>query len=131
MVDFKLVISNPSNGRTVQKDLKDPQSDFLMGKKIGDKVSGDNLGFSGYEFQVTGGSDFCGFPMRKGVSGKRAKILTRFGLGVRKGMDEGKRVKKTVCGESIHDKIVQVNLKVLKMGSEDMFPEKAPEEKKE
>ena len=117
MASFKLVIGT-KEGFCVQRDLPDPAATELVGKKIGDKVVGDSIGFPGYEFEVTGGSDYCGFPMRKDVLGAgRKKILTVKGVGVHM-IAKGIRSKKTVCGGTIHAKISQVNLKVLKEGAE-------------
>ena len=31
-------------------------------------------GIDGYEFLITGGTDYCGFPMRRGILGIRKKI---------------------------------------------------------
>lgn len=138
MVNFKLVISEPK-GKTVQKEVKDNDGNYFLNKKVGDKVDGSSFGFSGFEFAITGGSDNCGFPMRKGVPGtKRRKILTLKSVGfsgIAKGRTKrkkknrptrsGLRRKKSVCGEIIHEKISQINLKVLKAGKENIFPEKA------
>ena len=138
MVDFKLVISDGKSGKTVQREVKDTDGSYFLNKKIGDKVDGNSFGLSGYEFEVTGGSDYCGFPMRKGISGiKRKKILTLKSLGFKgaakgrtkkkkkqKPKRKGLRRKKTVCGEVIHEKISQINLKVLKVGKEGLFEAK-------
>ncbi len=83
-------------------------------------MNGDSIGFVDYEFVVTGGSDYCGFPMRKDVEGyARKRILSIQGVGVRK-KGKGTRIKKTVCGNTIHPKIAQVNLKVQKEGKEQL-----------
>lgn len=121
MVSFKIVFGL-KDGRCVQKELQEPASKAILGKQIGDKISGDVLGFAGYEFEITGGSDFCGFPMRKDLTGfGRKKILTVQGVGVKKSAN-GIRQKKTVCGNTIHPKIAQVNMKILKEGKEPLVP---------
>ncbi|MBW2963514.1 hypothetical protein KY306_01940, partial [Candidatus Woesearchaeota archaeon] len=85
------------------------------------------------EFEITGGSDFAGFPMKKGVKGfGRKKVLLSKGVGFSgktrwKKKKKGLRVKKTVCGETIYPKITQINLKILKEGSE-ALGEEAPKE---
>tara|TARA_Y100000296_G_scaffold76626_1_gene97410 strand:- start:82 stop:696 length:615 start_codon:yes stop_codon:yes gene_type:complete len=141
VTDFKLVISDGKSGKTVQREVKDSDGSYFLHKKIGDKVDGNSFGLSGYEFEVTGGSDYCGFPMRKGISGiKRKKILTLKSLGFKGGAKgrtkkkkkqkpkrKGLRRKKTVCGEVIHEKISQINLKVLKVGKEGLFEAKPAE----
>ncbi len=129
MPEFKLNIGDPKTARCKQVALTAEQSAFLIGKKIGDKVSGEPLGFPGYEFEITGGSDYCGFPMKKGVSGTRKKILIEKGVGIRK-TKKGTKFRKTVCGETIHDKIVQVNVKIIKHGSKPIIEEPKPAEEK-
>lgn len=129
MPGMKLVFGL-KDGRSVQKELSEEASRTLWGKKIGDKISGDGLGFAGYEFEITGGSDYCGFPMRRDVAGPvRKRILAVKGVGLKK-IAKGIRVRKTVCGNTIHPKIVQVNMRVLKEGKEPLAP-KAEGEKAE
>jgi len=129
MVDFKIVIADPKTGKCYQKELKDPDSKQLFGKKMGDSVKGELVGMEGYEFQITGGSDYCGFPMRMDIIGTvRKQILAGKGVGI-KGLDKGERIRKTVAGNTIFDKTSQINLKVTKYGKQ---PLEAPvEEKKE
>ena len=73
-MDVKVVIGT-KDGKSYQQELKGAQGDVLHNKKIGDTVSGDAMGFSGYEFLITGGSDKCGFPMRKGIQEARKGVL--------------------------------------------------------
>ncbi len=127
MASFRLVIGT-KEGKCIQKNVQPPNADLLLGKKIGDKVVGDELGFNGYEFVITGGSDNCGFPMRRDVTGvSRKKILSvagtiglsgwykkkKYGKFVNKKIGSGVRLRKTVCGNTIHEKITQVNVKML------------------
>ncbi|MBI4980181.1 30S ribosomal protein S6e [Candidatus Woesearchaeota archaeon] len=139
MAEFKLVIGT-KDGKSYQKDVKGAEADALHNLKIGDKVSGEGLGFPGYEFLITGGSDKCGFPMRKGVQFARKKILTLKGVGFagknRTGTKQAGLLKKrTVCGDRISKIMVQVNLKVIKEGPQkfggDAPAEGAKEEKEE
>ncbi len=130
MAEFKLVIGTKS-GKCVQREAKEDAAKPLIGKKIGDKISGDALGLAGYEFEVTGGSDYCGFPMRKDVQGTaRKRILAISGVGLKK-KAKGVRQRKTVCGNTIHAKISQVNLKVLKEGAEKLDAAKKEDAPKE
>jgi small subunit ribosomal protein S6e len=131
MVDFKMVLSEPKTGLTLQREVKDPSSQRFIGLKIGDTFKGDLIGLAGYEFQITGGSDFCGFPMRKDISGVgRKRILAVEGTGVKK-LAKGIKQRKTVCGNTIHAKISQINAKMTKEGAEKIFVPKPKEEKKE
>jgi len=133
MAEFKLVL-NTKDGKSFQKQASGKEAENLLGKNIGDKISGDKIGFAGYEFEITGGSDFAGFPMRKGVKGfGRKKILLGKGTGFSglsrwKKKKKGIRQKKSVCGETIYPKITQVNMKILKQGSAPL-KEKAEEAK--
>lgn len=125
MAEFKLVLGL-KDGKSVQRVLQEPDANALIGKKIGDKVSGDKIGLAGYELVISGGSDYCGFPMRKDLPGSgRKKILITRGVGMRK-KGKGLRKRVTVCGNTIHDKISQVNLKVVKQGKAKL--ETAPKE---
>lgn len=124
MVEFKLVLST-KDGKSYQKELKSPEADVLLLKKIGDSISGDSLGFAGYEFELRGGSDASGFPMRSDVIGvARRRILATKGLGVHIAR-EGQRVRKTVAGNAVGNHIAQINLKVIKAGKEPLAPAEA------
>lgn len=123
MVEFKVVISDPKTGLSVQKEVKEPAAKAFLGLKMGDTLKGEIIDLQGYDFEITGGSDFCGFPMRKDVMGVgRKKILAYVGVGVRKQV-KGMLQRKTVCGNTVHAKIAQINLKANKIGSADIFTE--------
>jgi small subunit ribosomal protein S6e len=130
MTEFKLVLGT-KDGKSHQKEIKSPEADVLMGKKVGEKVQGDSIGFSGYEFELTGGSDKVGFPMRSDVPGtQRKRIFTNKSLGTkinRKGM----KVRKMVAGNTVSEDINQINLKVTKEGSAPLTPPEAPAEGEE
>jgi small subunit ribosomal protein S6e len=130
MADFKLVIANPKTGKCVQKEIKAPDSNYLIGKKIGDSLDGNHIGLKGYEFLVTGGSDYCGFPMRSDVKVQRKRILTVEGIGIKK-VAKGIKQRKTVCGNAINEKTVQINLKITKEGETPLFTEAKKEESPE
>lgn len=113
MVEVKYVVNDSKTGKTYQKAIED---DNLVGKKIGDKVSGEFLGLEGYEFEIRGGSDFAGFPLRKDIEGPvRKRILAGTGVGITVNRP-GMKIRKTVCGNTITVKTAQVNLKVVKYG---------------
>ena len=130
MVNFKLCISDPSSGKTFQRDVKDAQAKAFLGLNIGESVKGDSFDFSGYEFAITGGSDYCGFPMRKGILGLRKKIAIYGGVGFRGGAKGIKR-RKTVCGHKIYEKTSQINLKVTKHGQKKLAEIFGVDDKKE
>lgn len=135
MASFKLCISDPSTGKTFQKEVKDNAARPLIGLNIGETLKGDAIEINGYELQITGGSDYCGFPMRKGILGMRKKIAIYGGVGFR-GDAKGIKRRKTVVGHKIHERISQVNLKVVKQGSKKLaeifgVPEETKKEEKE
>lgn len=135
MAQFKLCIGNPKTGKCYQKEVKDDEAQGFLGLNVGEKVTGEAFGMRGYEFLITGGSDYCGFPMRHGILGIRKKIYSTGGVGF-PGLKKGEKIRKTVCGHKIHEKITQINLKVLKEGAkkiEEIMPagekkEEAPKE---
>lgn len=136
---FKLVISDPKTGKSYQKEFD--QAGLLVGKKLGETVNGEAFGLSGYELQITGGSDKIGTPMRKDVDGaaSRRLLLTK-GVGYRARVKvkkdgknwhiragKGARRKKRVRGNTISAELIQINLKVTKQGTaalEQIFPKK-------
>ncbi|MBI2137969.1 30S ribosomal protein S6e [Candidatus Woesearchaeota archaeon] len=133
MASFKVCIADPKTGKTFQKEIKDQEAQGFIGMNIGEEVKGDGFGLEGYSLAITGGSDFCGFPMRKGILGIRKKITSIGGVGFRS-IKKGTKLRKTVCGHKINDKISQINLKIAAAGQkplEELFPQKPKEEKAE
>lgn len=133
MAEIKVVLSNPKTGKSYQKVLKDEDSKRVMGLKIGDTVKGEMMNLTGYEFEITGGSDFAGFPMRADVPGfGRKKILATHGIGIKKKRKwAGVRRKKNVAGNLIYEKTAQINMKVIKEGKMPLGEEKAEEPKED
>jgi small subunit ribosomal protein S6e len=141
MVDIKLVIGNPKSGKSFQQEIKDDISKQFMGKKIGDKINGELLDYTGYEFEITGGSDSSGFPMRRDVIGTmRKKILAIQGVGLKRKVSitkkgklkhYGARQRKTVAGNTVGTATAQINIKITKEGPNKIGPEDKVEEKKE
>ena len=120
---YKLVIGNKGKAWKVELD-----SEVLAGKSLGDKVDGKDLKaeLEGYEIEITGGTDTAGFPLKSDVEGigLRRVLLTK-GWGMRDSR-KGVRIRKTVRGKTISEKVTQVNLKVVKEGKKklsDIFPE--------
>ncbi|MCD6522916.1 MAG: 30S ribosomal protein S6e [Candidatus Diapherotrites archaeon] len=130
---MKIVVSNPEDGKSYQKELEKAQEKTLYGKRIGDKISGDTIGLTGYELVITGGSDKQGFPMRADLHGTaRKKVLLSKGPGFHP-KRKGERRRKSVRGNTISEEIAQVNMKVSKKGKEPLEKlfGKGEEEKKE
>lgn len=130
MADLRIVISDPKTGKSVQREIKEEGVKPFSGLKIGDKVRGELLDLTGYEFTLTGGSDDSGFPMRRDVQGTGKKmIFVSTGVGL-KNLKGGQRIRKTVAGNTVSGNTAQINLKIEKAGKEDLFPkaEEAPKE---
>lgn len=127
-MEIKVNIGDPKAGKTFQRTIADDDSKIFFGKKVGDKLKGELLQLPGYEFSIVGGSDYCGFPMRKDVEGTlRKRILIVSGIGLRKNR-EGRRVRKTVAGNTVFARTAQLNLKVIKHGAEPLGGAEAPAE---
>jgi len=116
MAEYKLNIGDPKTGKCYKATVVGNETKDLLGAKIGHTIKGDKFGFAGYEFELTGGSDTSGFPMRKDVRGSgRKRVLIASGVGTRHNR-AGMRLRRTVVGCTVGQKTVQINLKVLKYG---------------
>ena len=138
---FKINIGDKS-GKTYKLES---EAEFLIDKKLHDTFQGKELKeeLDGYEFEIAGASDKSGFTSMKEVEGLGLKrILITYGKAMkRKPKKEGKkkqsnhkpkglRLRKTVRGNMISDKITQINLKILKYGKkslEEVFNPKTEE----
>ncbi len=120
---MKIVIGYKGKSKTVEvQDMKP-----LLGLKIGDSFKGEVIDLSGYEFEITGGSDNAGFAMRRDVEGtSRRKILSVQGVGLKK-KAKGLKKRKTVAGNTVYQGTAAVNVKVLKEGKTPLFEEKVEE----
>ncbi|MAG38934.1 30S ribosomal protein S6e [Candidatus Woesearchaeota archaeon] len=130
-MEFKVSIGDPKSGKTFKKDFSGDEAKEFLRRKIGDKINGNKIGLNGYEFEITGGSDASGFPMRKDVSGTaRKKILIYSGVGTRH-KRKGTRLRRRVAGNTIISKTSQINMKVLKHGKDSLGDVKPESEAKE
>ena len=130
-MDIKAVISH--KGKSIQKEIKEADAKRFIGKKIGESVKGELLDLTGYEFTITGGSDYAGFPMRQDLPGVgRKRILAVGGIGIHNN-EKGVKRRKAVAGNQIYAQTAQINLKVTKEGKDSIFPvtEAKEEPKKE
>ena len=123
MAEFKLVIGDSKTKRAFKAELKSPDADQLLGKKIGDVFRGELIGLTGFEFQITGGTDKAGFAMYKNLDGiGRRRLLLKCppSYHVPKKF-KGKQEKKTVRANTIANDVVQVNCKITKWGETDLM----------
>lgn len=120
---FKFIIGDKGKAWRMERD-----AEFLVGKSIGDIVEGKEFGadLEGYQLEMSGGSDISGFPLSKDAGGIGLKrVLLSKGWGMKDTRD-GVRLRKTVRGKVISEKVVQINMKVLKHGKkklEEVFPD--------
>ncbi len=113
MVECRIIVNDPKTGKSYQKAFPEGA---LTGKKIGNKVAGEILGFEDYEFEITGGSDSSGFPMLKNIEGQgKKKVLFSKGPGAHI-TQKGLVLRKTAHGNTISNTAAQVNLKIVKQG---------------
>ncbi len=92
-----------------QISIVDPDTDQLIGLKIGDTFDGALVGLSGYKLKIRGGSDSSGFPMIPSIPGpgkKRVLLSQPPGFHPR---EKGERRRKTVRGNTIGPETVQIN----------------------
>lgn len=136
-----LKINIADKGKTWKIEL---EGEALFGKSIGEKIEGKQLKqeLEGYEFEITGGSDMAGFPMYKNLESIGLKrVLFSKGWGMHKRPRKNKKVevptargirlKKTVRGKIISDKVVQLNIKTIKHGKKhlaEIFPDQNKKE---
>ena len=113
-MELKVTINDTKTGKSYKKELNDGQ--FLIHKKIGDKIDGSSLGMNGFELVISGGSDAQGFPMRNDISGSsRKRPLVISGVGFKR-KEKGSKQRKTVVGNTISESTRQVNLRVHSYG---------------
>lgn len=119
----KYIISEKGKAWRIERE-----DEALVGKSVGDIFNGKELlaELDGYELKITGGSDLSGFPLSDSAEGIGLKrVLLKRGWGMHDNR-EGVRLRKTVRGKVISNKIVQININVVKAGSKklaEIFPE--------
>ncbi len=120
MADFNIVLSEPKTGASYKIEATSAITGALMGKSIGDEISGDVFGFRGYTIQITGATDKTGIPARKDLPGVgRRKLLLSKGVGF-KPTYGGQRVRKSIRGAEINSDFVQINAKVVTYGEKEL-----------
>jgi small subunit ribosomal protein S6e len=122
---YKLNISggNEGPGKGLSKIIEIDDKRFRFeGMGIGDIIKGGLVGFPNYEFEIRGGSDASGFPMRKDVHGpvKKRILVSKRGSGY-KPKRKGQKKRRTVRGNEITHDMTLINLKVVKYGESELF----------
>jgi len=127
-MEIKVNIGDPKSGKTFHRTIAEDDSKTFFGKRIGDTLKGELINAPGYEFTITGGSDYCGFPMRRDVDGTlRKRILLASGIGLRT-QRQGCRIRKNVAANTVYARTAQLNLRVSKHGHESLGPAPAAEQ---
>ncbi|KAB2942710.1 MAG: 30S ribosomal protein S6e [Candidatus Methanoperedens sp.] len=133
MADFRVTISDSKSKLAYQVAVTGPAANKIIGKKIGDVVSGDIANMAGYTLKVTGGTDKDGFAMRGDLPGPaRRKILVAGGVGYIPKAD-GVKKRKSMRGNEISSEISQINTVILEYGQKplnEIFVKKEGEEAK-
>lgn len=112
----KVILSDPKTGKSYSIELEADKAK-IIGTRIGKEVDGASIGLTGYKIQITGGSDKDGFPMRFDVPGRgRKKALLGDGPCY-KPKSKGIKQRKTVRGNVLTKDIVQINAKIVKVGT--------------
>lgn len=121
--------TGPGKGLTKLVEIDEKRFRF-EGMKIGDTINGGLIGFPNFEFQITGGSDSSGFPMRKDVHGpvKKKILVAKRGIGYNP-IRKGQKKRKTVRGNEVTYDMTLINLLVVKYGDAELFKAKEDEDK--
>lgn len=118
MADFQVSVADPDDGATYQFEVEGQDANRFIGREIGETVDGSAVGLTGYELEITGGSDTTGRPMRGDVRGPSLKaILLTGGTGFNPTVD-GERRRVTVRGREVSDETRQINAKVVSRGDQ-------------
>ena len=113
MAEFKIVVSDPKIGKSINKEIKDKSAQTLLGMKIGQEIDATIVDIVG-TLKITGGSDKVGFPLRADVHGSaKNNILLTAGVGFRS-KGKGMQKRKIVRGSMISDETYQINTILVK-----------------
>ena len=122
LAKFKLIVSDPANGKSSASELEGARAQALIGRSLGETIDGSPLGIAQSRLRITGGCDKNGIPMRADVHGGVKKyIVLSTGPGF-KPTRNGERRRKLVRGRTITDETYQINFALTK--------ETAPEPKR-
>jgi small subunit ribosomal protein S6e len=117
MADFQVIVGD-DDGATYSFEVDGQDANRFIGRSIGETVEGGAVGLSGYEIEITGGSDTAGRPMHESVSGSRTKtMLSTGGVGFEPTV-EGERKRITVRGAEVSEETRQINAKIASRGEE-------------
>jgi len=123
LAKFKLIISDPSTGKSAASEIEGSRAQALVGRALGEIIDGSPLGIAQSKLIISGGCDKNGIPMRADVHGGVKKyIVLSSGSGFRP-TRHGERRRKLVRGRTITDETYQINFTLTKEGGEQKKPE--------
>ncbi len=109
MAKFKLIISDPTTGKSAASEIEGSRAQALIGRSLGETIDGSALGLGSSKMLISGGCDKNGIPMRADVHGGVKKyIVLSSGPGFRP-TRHGERRRKLVRGRTITDETYQIN----------------------
>lgn len=117
MAKFKLIVSDPTTGKSNASEIEGARAQALIGRSLGETIDGSPLGIAQSFLRITGGCDKNGIPMRPDVHGgvKKYIVLSR-GPGF-KPTRHGERRRKLIRGRTITDETYQINFAISKEGA--------------
>lgn len=131
MVEFRVVVSDPKEGKSWQVQVSGQHANVLVRKRMGDDIDGMFVGLPGYKLKITGGTDKDGFSMRRDLpTSGRKQTLTAASVGFHP-KDRGVRRRLSFRGNEIGLETAQINTVVVTRGPKpvaELLPKK--EEKK-
>jgi small subunit ribosomal protein S6e len=114
MAKFKLIISDPTTGKSAASEIEGSRAQALIGRSLGETIDGSALGLGSSRMRISGGCDKNGVPMRADVHGGVKKyIVLSSGPGFRQ-TRHGERRRKLIRGRTITDETYQINFTVRK-----------------
>lgn len=109
MAKFKVIISDPTTGKSSASEIEGARAQALVGRSLGEVIDGSALGIGQGKFLISGGCDKNGIPLRADVHGGVKKyIVLSSGPGFRP-RRHGERRRKLVRGRIISDETYQIN----------------------
>jgi len=132
LAKFKLIVSDPSTGKSNASEIEGARAQALIGRSLGETIDGSPLGIAQSHLRITGGCDKNGIPMRPDVHGGVKKyIVLSSGPGF-KPTRHGERRRKLIRGRTITDETYQINFTISKRGApekKDVAEPRQPTEK--
>lgn len=125
MAKFKLIVSDPTTGKSAASEIEGARAQALVGRSLGETVDGSALGISKGKLLISGGCDKNGIPMRADVHGGVKKYIV---LSAGPGFNptrHGERRRKLVRGRMITDETYQINFTAKRAEAEQKAPEEA------